>query len=101
MSTGTANSQNIVSAFEVISNNVSLIKVIMTELNNSTQEQSKGIERVNVSMQNINSSSDQSAQSISATNSEGLRLKEQADKLFDSMTELEVILNGRSDHTMY
>lgn len=91
---GTTSSHNIGTAFEVISNNVALIKTIMNNLNTSTQEQTKGINEVNISMQNINVSSEKSSQSIRTTSTEGLQLKEQAQKLFDSMSELEVLLNG-------
>lgn len=94
VSAGANSSQNISSAFEVISNNVALIKSIMSDLNNSTQEQTKGIGEVSISMRNINISSEKASQSIRTTSTEGVQLKEQAEKLFEAMSDLEILLNG-------
>lgn len=95
---GTESSKNIISAFGIISNNVDLIKSLMTDLSNSTNEQTKGIGEVSTSMRNINHSSEKASKSIEVTSAESVRLKEQAEKLFESMAELETLLNGKANH---
>lgn len=93
-SEGTKNAGNISAAFNVITKNVEQIRNMMSELNQSTSEQTKGINEVNAAMQDINLASETSTKSVESTHNESAKLKEEAEKLFQLLADLEILLKG-------
>ena len=93
-SEGTKSAGDISTAFGVITRNVEQIRLMMSELNQSTGEQTKGIHEVNVAMQDINMASETSTKSVESTHNESAKLKEEAEKLFQIMADLEFLLKG-------
>ncbi len=93
-SEGTKSAGDISTAFGVITRNVEQIRLMMSELNQSTGEQTKGIHEVNAAMQDINMASESSTKSVETTHNESAKLKEEAEKLFQIMADLEFLLKG-------
>lgn len=93
-SEGTRSTGHISTAFGLITNNVEQIRNMMNELNQSTGEQTKGINEVNMAMQEINLASENSSKSVEATHVESAKLKDEAEKLFQIMADLEILLKG-------